>query len=67
MEMNMGIVDRVIRILLAVVVAILYLLGSINGWAAIILGIFSVIFLATSLVGFCPLYTFFKISTIRKK
>jgi hypothetical protein len=67
MEKNMGTADRVIRILLTIVVAILYVMGSITGVAAIILGIFAFIFLVTSAIGFCPLYAPFKISTIRKK
>jgi hypothetical protein len=67
MEKNMGTADRVIRILLAIVVAILYVMGSITGVAAIILGIFAFIFLVTSAIGFCPLYALFKFSTIRKK
>lgn len=67
MEKNMGTVDRGIRVLLAFMVAILYLLEIISGATAIILGIFAVIFLATSFIGFCPLYAPFKFSTTRKK
>jgi hypothetical protein len=63
MKKNMGTVDRVIRILLAVVVAILYLTNQISGTLAIILGLFAVIFVLTSLIGFCPLYVPFKLST----
>lgn len=63
MVKNMGTVDRVIRVALAIVVAVLYLTGAISGVAAVILGILAVIFLATSLVSFCPLYAPFKLST----
>jgi len=63
MKKNMGTVDRVIRVLLAVVVAVLYLTGTISGTLAIILGIIALIFLLTSLFGFCPLYAPFKFST----
>ena len=66
MKKNMGTIDRIIRILLAVVVIILYLSGSITGVAAIILGILAIVFIITSLIGFCPLYVPFKISTIKK-
>jgi hypothetical protein len=66
MKKNMGSVDRVIRILLAIVVIVLYLAGNITGIAAIILGIFALIFIVTSAIGFCPLYAPFKISTIGK-
>jgi hypothetical protein len=66
MKKNMGTIDRIIRILLAVVVIILYLSDSITGVAAIILGILAIVFIITSLIGFCPLYLPFKISTISK-
>ena len=66
MKKNMGTIDRVIRILLAVVVIILYLTGSITGVAAIILGILALAFIITGLIGFCPLYVLLKISTIKK-
>jgi Inner membrane protein YgaP-like, transmembrane domain len=66
MKKNMGTVDRVIRVLLAIVVLVLYLTGNITGLAAIILGIIAAVFVVTSIIGFCPLYTPFKISTIKK-
>ncbi len=67
MTKNMGAADRVIRILLAIVVGILYFTGRITGTAAIILGIIAIIFLLTSVIGTCPLYNPFKISTKKKK
>ena len=67
MKKNMGIIDRLIRTLLAVVVIVLYLTGKITGVAAIILGIFAVIFLLTSAISFCPLYLPLKISTRKKQ
>ena len=66
MKRNMGAIDRVIRILLAIVIIVLYSNGSITGVAAIILGIVAFIFIVTSLIGFCPLYAVCKISTIKK-
>jgi hypothetical protein len=63
MKKNMGTVDRVIRVLLAVVVAVLYFTSQISGTLAIILGLFAVIFVLTGLIGFCPLYVPFKLST----
>jgi hypothetical protein len=67
MKKNMGTIDRAIRVLLAIVIGILYLTGNISGTAAIILGILAVIFILTSVIGFCPLYMPFNISTIGKK
>ena len=66
MKKNMGTIDRVIRILLAIVVIGLYLNSSITGVVAIILGIVAFVFIVTSLIGFCPLYAVCKISTIKK-
>jgi hypothetical protein len=66
MKKNMGAVDKIIRILLAIVVIVFYLNGSITGVAAIILGIVAFVFIVTSLIGFCPLYAILKISTIGK-
>jgi len=66
MKKNMGTVDRIIRIILAIVILVLYLTDQLSGLALIILGIIAVIFLLTSLIGFCPLYVPFKISTRKK-
>lgn len=65
MTKNMGMVDRVVRIVLALVVALLYFTGVISGTLAVILGIVAVILLLTGIVGFCPLYVPFNISTNR--
>jgi uncharacterized MAPEG superfamily protein len=64
---NMGSLDRVIRVLFAAVVLVLYLTGVISGTVAVILGVLAIVFVLTSLVGFCPLYVPFKVSTLRKK
>ena len=63
MKANMGTVDRAIRVLLALAVAVLYFMGLISGIVAIVLGIIAAVFLLTSVVSFCPLYAPFKIST----
>jgi len=67
MKKNMGTIDRVIRILAAIGIVALYLTGQITGTAAVVLGIFAVIFVATSAIGTCPLYLPFKIDTRGKK
>jgi hypothetical protein len=66
MKKNMGSADRIIRTLLAVVIAVLYFTKQITGTAGIILGIVAIVFLLTSAVGFCPLYVPLKISTRKK-
>ena len=67
MPKNIGLIDRVIRLVLAAFIAILFFTGQISGSAAIILGAIAVICILTSLVAFCPLYFPFKISTAKKK
>ena len=66
MKTNMGLVDRIVRVVLALIVGVLFLTGQISGVAAIILGILAVVFLLTSIVSFCPLYLPFGISTKKK-
>ena len=66
MKTNMGSVDRGMRLLLGAVVAVLYFTKQISGTAALILGILAVIFVLTGLVGLCPLYVPFGISTRKK-
>ncbi len=63
----MGNADRIIRILLVIIVAVLYFTGTISGTTAIIPGIIALIFLLTSLVSFCPLYYPFGIKTCKTK
>jgi len=65
MKKNMSSVDKTIRILFAIIIAILYFSNQITGVAAILLGLFAVVFLLTGLIGFCPLYATFKISTLK--
>ncbi len=66
MTKNMGVADRIIRIVLAVAVAVLYFAGVLSGALAIVLGILGAIFLVTGIVGVCPLYMPFRISTRKR-
>lgn len=63
MTKNMGTVDRVIRVVIVLAIALLYFTGVISGTVAIILGILALVFLLTSIFGFCPLYKPFNFST----
>ena len=67
MKQNMGKIDRIIRTLLALVIVILYLTNNLTGLAAIVLGIFAIVFLLTSTFGYCPLYTALGIRTNKNK
>jgi len=56
MKKNMGTIDKVIRIMVAVVIAVLYFTHIIAG-----------VFILTSLVSFCPLYTALGIKTTKQE
>jgi len=66
MKKNMGTIDKVIRILVAVVIAILFYINVITGALGIVLMVLGAIFVVTSLISFCPLYLPFGISTGKK-
>ena len=67
MKKNMGTVDKVIRILVAVVLVVLYFTHIITGVLAIILLAVAAIFVVTSFLSFCPLYWPFGLSTRKKE
>ncbi len=67
MKKNMGNTDRIIRVLIAAVIAILYINNAITGVLAYVLLALGAIFLLTSLAGSCPLYSLFGINTCKVK
>jgi hypothetical protein len=66
MKKNMGTIDKVIRVLVAVVVLILYFTHVITGTLAVVLLVLAAVFVATSFIGFCPLYVPFGFNTLKK-
>ncbi|HKK89113.1 MAG TPA: DUF2892 domain-containing protein [Saprospiraceae bacterium] len=67
MNKNMGNTDRIIRSVIAVVIAALYFTGTITGTLGIVLLVLAVVFLLTSFVSFCPLYTLVGLNTCSTK
>ncbi len=63
MKKNMGSTDRIIRIIIAAIIGVLYYTGTISGTLGLVLVILAGVFLLTSFVSFCPLYAPFGIST----
>jgi Protein of unknown function (DUF2892) len=63
MKKNMGSTDKIIRLLIAAVIALLYFTNVITGMLAIVLLVLAGIFVLTSLVSFCPIYTLFGMNT----
>ena len=67
MKKNMGTVDKVIRVLVAIIILVLYFTHVVSGTLAVILLILAGVFVVTSLLGFCPLYLPFGLSTRKKE
>lgn len=67
MKQNMGTADRIIRVLVAAVFAYLYFSGTVTGTLGLVLVIAGGVFVLTSLVSFCPLYTLLGITTCPAK
>lgn len=67
MKKNVGTIDKAVRILLAVAVAVLYFTNVISGTLAIILLVLAAILVVTSFISFCPLYFPFGLSTRKKE
>ncbi|MPR31848.1 YgaP family membrane protein [Salmonirosea aquatica] len=63
MKKNMGITDRIVRTVLAITAIALYATGTVSGTLGIVLIVLSAVFLLTSLMSFCPLYTMVGINT----
>lgn len=63
MKKNMGSTDRIIRVLVAIIVAVLYFTGTVTGTLGIVLLVLAGVFVLTSFISFCPLYAPFGIRT----
>ena len=67
MKSNMNLADRVIRLLISVAFVVLYFTGTVTGTIGLVLVVLAGIFTLTSILGFCPLYTIFGLSTKKKE
>ncbi len=67
MKANMGSLDKVIRIVLAIVFAMLFITKTVESTVGIVLLVLGGVFLFTSILSFCPLYTILGINTCKKK
>jgi Protein of unknown function (DUF2892) len=63
MKANMGNTDRGIRIAVAAIIGLLYYNGTISGTLGIVGLVLAAVFVLTSVVSFCPLYSIIGIST----
>ena len=67
MKKNMGGIDRVIRLLIAIIIAYLFYTNVITGVLAVVLLVVAGIFVLTSFVSFCPIYSIFGYRTCPRK
>lgn len=67
MKKNMGNADRIVRLILAVIISVLVFAELIPGTLGVVLLVVAGIFVFTSLISFCPLYTLFGINTCKKQ
>ena len=63
----MGIADIAIRLFLAAVIFILYITNAINGTFGVIALVIAGLFIITSFIGVCPLYSILGLTTRKKK
>jgi hypothetical protein len=66
MKKNMGSADRIIRLIIAAVIAVLFFTNVVSGTLGIILLVAAGVFALTSLISFCPLYPLVGINTCSK-
>jgi len=67
MKKNMGSADRIIRLIIAAIFAVLYFTGVVAGTLGVVLLVLAVVFVLTSLISFCPLYAPIGIRTCKAK
>ena len=67
MKANMGSADRIIRLLIAAAIVVLYFLDLINGTLATVLLIVAAVFAVTAIINFCPLYSVLHLHTNKKQ
>jgi uncharacterized membrane protein YcaP (DUF421 family) len=67
MKPNMGTIDKIIRIALAALAAVLYFTDVVPGTPGIILLVIAATLVLTSLISFCPLYPILGLNTRKKK
>lgn len=66
MKKNMSNTDKVIRVIVAALIAVLYLTGVFKGTLGLVLLIIGIVLVVTSLLGICPLYSLFGLNTNKK-
>lgn len=63
----MGSADKMVRIIIAIVLAVLFYMNIISGTLGIVLLVVAGVFVLTSFISFCPLYAVFGLNIGAKK
>jgi hypothetical protein len=66
MKNNIGIIDRILRVVIAIIIGAWLFTGHLHGWWGVVLGIVAAVFLLTALFAKCPLYTLFGLTSCRR-
>lgn len=67
MKSNVGSVDKIVRIVLAIAASVLYITGVVSGPLGYVVLVVGAVLLLTALVSFCPLYRIIGASTCKTK
>lgn len=67
MKANMGLWDRAIRVIIAAVISYMYYSGILSGTLGLVLMVMAIVFLLTSVVSICPIYSILGIKTCKTK
>jgi preprotein translocase subunit SecD len=67
MNGNVGPADRAVRVVIAMLIAVVLLSGSVEGFVAIALAAGALILLLTSVLGYCLVYALLNIRTEKRK
>jgi len=67
MKKNIATVDRIIRVIIAIVFAVLYFGKIVPATIGLALFVVGIVFVLTSLIGYCPIYGILGMSTLKKK
>lgn len=67
MKKNLSGADRIVRVLLAAVIAVLYMTNVVSGTLGIVLLVLAVVFAGTAFISWCPIYAALGIRTLKEK
>ena len=67
MKENVGLTDRLIRVMIAIIFGSVYFMDFATGTMAIVILVLAIIGMVTGILGYCPLYHIVGISSAASK